>query len=323
MVRVKLFNPATNDQADGGIELLDQWKDSVEYIVWADFESDDPDLERKFQQEYFGLNSLAIDDAQRERHPPKLEWFEDHYFLLLKGLDAKSRTIDFGTIQIAIFVGARFLVTRHSYQSLSVDRVWNSVGEGEISMSSGTAFLCYRIVRAMVDRYTPIVLGLEQRLDEIEKTITEQPDDRLLEELIGANTRLKKLRRIFTYHKEIMSELAEHEGPPFQPKDKHAFQDAYEHMERLASLSGLFQELTVDLINGYISVSAHRLNQIMKTLTLVAVIFLPLTLMVGIYGMNFELMPELHWEYGYFVVLTAMIVVAAGIIWVFHRKRWL
>ena len=151
----------------------------------------------------------------------------------------------------------------------------------------------------------------------------ENPHDELLEALIAYGRNLKRLRRLFNYHQEIFARLSR-KGHPFVGKqERHEFIDAYENTEGLASIATLYKELVDDLMNGYISVTGHRLNQIMKVLTVVTVIFLPLTLVVGIYGMNFENMPELGFEHAYFALLGIMLLIVVGLLLAFRKMRWL
>ena len=166
-------------------------------------------------------------------------------------------------------------------------------------------------------------MALELRLEELEQQMYERPSDRLLEELMETSSRLKKLRRHLNYQQNLMQRLAQPGVPGVPANARHEFTDLFENTERLASLSALYQELINDLISGYISVSSHRLNQIMKVLTIVTVMFLPLGLIVGLYGMNFENMPELHFQYGYFAVLGLMATVVITLLVVFRRMRWI
>jgi len=187
----------------------------------------------------------------------------------------------------------------------------------------GPAHVVYRISRLLTDRYTGIITEMESRLDDLEDEMFENPGDNLLEELVGYGKNLSKLKRIFTYHQNIFSRLAS-KSQPYVPKNgRHEFNDAFEHTERLMTLSTLYKDLTDDLINGYISVTGHRLNQIMKVLTIVTTIFLPLTLLVGIYGMNFEYIPELKVKYAYFVLIGGMVTISTFLLLMFRKLRWI
>lgn len=306
----------------GDAVLLDQWLEERQGFLWLDLGDVEAGRER-WLLERFGFDSLAIDDCLRERHPPKLEWFDDYFFLLLKGFSADTHDADFGVVHISIFVGRDFVVTRHSAMSPSIDKVWSSLERNTLQMHHGPGHLCYRIVRTIIDRYTPIVLGLEERLDELEEIMVEKPTDDMLAELIRYNSRLKKMRRIFSSQALIMDGLRHSESEFLGKAGEHEYNDVFEQMDRLASLSELLQELTVEMIEGYISLSSHRLNGIMKVLTITAVIFLPLTLLAGIYGMNFEYMPELGFGYGYFLVLGVMAAVAGGLLGLFRYLKWI
>lgn len=320
-VRAALIDRSDGSVTFGGAELLEAERGNA--WLWLDLEHFDPVEEHALLEEKLGLDPLAITDAQRERHPPKLEFFATHLFLLLKGLDAESIDINFGTLQLAFFLGDDFLVTRRAGRSVSTERIWRELEHGELDVSRGPAHTLYRICRRIADRYTPIVLTLEERLDELEDEMFREPRDALLAELMNYNGNLKKLRRIFTYQQELMSELSSGNARFLDERGTHEFRDVFEQMERLASLCHLMQELAVDLMNGYLSLASHHLNQIMKVLTIVTVLFLPLGLLAGIYGMNFEHMPELGWRYSYFVALGVMGTILVTLLLAFRRRGWL
>ena len=175
----------------------------------------------------------------------------------------------------------------------------------------------------MVTRYGRILLDLEERLDTVEDILFVDFDEEIMQELVGYNTALRKMRRVLNYHKTVTQALSRH-AVLHQPEHwAEAFEDIATEAERFNSLAELYQNVINDLIEGYISLNGHHLNQVMKVLTVVTVIFLPLTLMVGIYGMNFENMPELKSAYGYFTLLGVMAFLAVGMAYIFRRKHWL
>lgn len=323
MLRVLRYFSADKRHESGGEELLVGWHRDSQDMVWVDFDQEPMSRERNMLERQFHINPLALDDAQRDRHPPKIEWFDDYFFLLLKGFTAETDSIEFAVVHISLFVGRNFLLTRHALRSPSIDKVLERASRNEIDVAKGPDHLCYKIVRGIIDRYTPIVLASEGRLDELEELMLAEPSDDLLAELVSYNSLLKKLRRNFGYQQTVLSELPRSESTIINKKNKHEFQDAFEQMERLASLTAMLQELTRDLIDGYISISSHRLNNIMKLLTIASVIFLPMTFIAGIYGMNFENMPELKTTYGYFFVVGVLVLVAGGLLVAFKKMRWL
>ncbi|MGB8634571.1 MAG: magnesium/cobalt transporter CorA [Rhodanobacteraceae bacterium] len=291
--------------------------------VWIDLSGEDADGHRQFMKRRLHLPRLAIEDAMHERHPPKLEALDDGwFFLLLRGFDAGSTSVKFGTIQLPMFWRDNLLVTRHAKASASIREVEQALSDGSQKPPEGTGALLYAIVRRLLDRYLPILLKLEGRLEEIEDVLLQRPDDRLLSELMEYSSQLKRLRRISAYHEKCFTSLGTHD-PAQHGLRRAQLTDLLEHAERLNSLATLHSEITSNLIDGYLSVSAHRLNNVMRVLTVVTVLFVPLTFIAGVYGMNFEFMPELHWRYSYFVVVGVMLALAISLLLIFRRKNWI
>jgi magnesium transporter len=323
MIRTLLNDPATGRQVAGDLDLFEDWRKNETSILWVDFFEIPEKREEELMKEYFALHPLAIQDAQRERHPPKVESFEDHTFVLLKGLDADTQDIQFGTIQIAIFIGERFVVTRHTGKSPSIEKLWSQAEKDMNVLAAGADSLGVRLSGIVVNRYLPILLALEVRLDELEDEMIAHPDDTLLAELVGHKANLKKLRRIVTYHVQLFQTIKTTIPPGIREELRHELTDVYEHLERTMSLAELYYEISSDLMDGYITLASHRLNHIVKVLTIVTTIFVPLSFMAGIYGMNFSYMPELELRYAYFVLLGVMATTACGLLLVLFRKGWI
>ncbi len=322
MIRASLFDPGAQESTSGGVELIARWKDSKDGIIWLDIEGA-PDDEVRSLLSNFDVHTLAIQDALRPRHPPKLERFENFLFILLRGLDAEASGIDFGVIQLSLFVGERFLLTRHSKPSVSANWLYEEIQQNSKLMRDGPGGLALQISNRLSRRYIEILLELEPRLDEIEEEMFLQPDDNLLSELTRYKSRLRKLTRIANYHKQIAAKLRDYPEPLIGKKFKHEVVDLYEQIERTQSLSNLYYQISIDLTDGYLGLSSHRLNRVMQILTIITVIFVPLTFLAGIYGMNFENMPELSNRMGYFIVIGIMFVVAVLQLLYFRRKRWI
>ena len=325
MIRTMLYRPATGQTLTGAEELLDVWRQEPDTIVWADFFDHPPQAERERLVDGFGLHPLAVQDAQRTRPPPKVEGFCGHVFILLKGLGAASAQapFEFETIQIAMFIGDRFLVTRHSGPSLSIDRLWKALPDDPTALAAGPDAVALRLSRISVDRYLERLLTLEPRLEDLEQEIVAKPRDEVLAELIGYKTTLRKFRRVLVYHVQIFRDLLNAPPPQIRAERVHELTDVYEHQERASSLATLYYEVAADLIDGYISVASHRLNNIIRVLTIITAIFVPLSFLAGVYGMNFENMPELKSRTGYFVLLGVMGSIAAVLLLLFRRRRWL
>ena len=323
MIRTMLYQPATRAVTTGNETQLDDWQQQSDSLLWIDLSDNDPHAELNLLVEHFGLHPLAIHDAQRSRHQPKIESFGDHAFILLKGLGPDRSDFEFETIQIALFVGARFLVTRHSAPSPSIDNLWQTVQQDPALFENGTDSLALRLSRISVDRFLTRLLTLEPRLEDLEQEIVAHPQDGILSELMGYKTNLRKFRRVLMYHQQVFQDLINNPPPQINAKRIHEIKDVYEHQERAGSLATLYYEVSSDLIEGYISLASHRLNNIMRILTIVTAIFVPLSFLAGVYGMNFENMPELKSRSGYFILLSVMGTIAFILLLVFRRRRWL
>ena len=318
-----LYNPATLELKCGAMELLDEWQGRQDTVLWADFWGEEPEQEKRMLTERFGLHPMAVQDAQRARHPPKLEPFDDHVFILLKGLGKETPDFAFDTIQIALFVGKRFLVTRHSDDSPSTNKLWREAQQDKALFARGPDALALRLSRIIVDRYLKKLLTLEPRIEALEQEMVSEPRDEMLAELIGYKTQLRKFRRVFLYQVQMFSKLAAHQPPGISPERLHEINDVHENQDRANSLSTLYYELASDLIDGYISLASHRLNNIIKILTIITAVFVPLSFLAGVYGMNFEYMPELHSKSGYFILLGVMAGIVTVLLLVFRRWRWI
>lgn len=323
MIRALLYDKGRNETVVGGIGLHEKWRLIPDSVLWLDIEGEQVETESNLLRDTLGLHPMALQDAQRMRHPPKLEAYDDFTFLLLKGLSADADGLHFSTIQFAIFIGDRLMVTRRTGNSPDTDTLFKSASKDCRYFEKGPAGLAMRLPRLLADRYLKVLLDLEPRLEEIEDEILQRPDDKLLAELLNYKTELKKFRRLFLYQQQVFHELKTGQFPFVTDSITHEIIDVYEQLERVSSLANLYHELATDLAEGYISVASHHLNQIMKVLTVVMSIFVPLSFLAGIYGMNFENMPELHSQSGYFILLGTMLTIALILITIFRRIRWL
>jgi len=306
----------------GGEELFDVWKSRPGSLLWLDIEGVGSDSDMDMLGQKFGLAEADVADAFRIRHPPAFEGEGERLFLLLKLLDADSHTLDFSTQQMAMFADRDFVITRHDSRSNYLLMLREKIRNGGIEFESPHQVVA-GLARRMVDRYGKVLLDLEDRLDTVEDVLFVEFDEELMQELVGYNTALRKMRRILNYHMAVTQRLSTYAEVQQLGEWAEEYEDVATQAERFNSLAELYQNVINDLIEGYISLNGHNLNQVMKVLTVVTVIFVPLTLLVGIYGMNFENMPELKSPYGYFTLLGVMAFLATGLFYIFRRKHWL
>ncbi|MCP5019932.1 MAG: magnesium transporter CorA family protein [Ketobacter sp.] len=321
MIRVKWLHNA--DIADGGRDLISQWQQQGG-VIWVDI-SDEPDADEAKLLTSLGCHMLAVQDAQRQRHPPKFEDFEDNTFVLYRGFESFEKDVSIKHVQVSFFISKNCLITRRNGVSYGVESLWNA-SEDLPKFLHSPAILFTRIVNQSLAQYTKRMLELEDVISQMEDEMLDSPTDSLMQRFVMYRSRLRKLNRVFGYHEKVFGAIIKESTPVLDMSDAtlyHPMQDVYDKCERLYSLTTLYYEQCGDLIDGYISLTSHQLNKTMQALTVITAIFVPLGLLSGIYGMNFENMPELHSQNGYYILLGVMATVAITLLIFFRRRRWL
>lgn len=321
MIRTQLLT-TNGDWLTGNEELISRWREDQCGYIWIDLEGERPADEKTILQS-LDCHQLAIEDVQRYRHPPKTETFDNHTLILYRGLSEFKKDLTFKQMTIALFAGDRCIISCHQRPSRGVNYYWEHAQQDGLLVSPG--LLAAKIMRFSVGCYLDSILEFEPFLNEMEDSMQEKPNDEIMRELIAYKSRLRKLKRIFSYHERLVTNLLKDIPQRLIEEDgdiEHGLQDLFERCERLNSLCTMYYEICGDLINGYLSISSHQLNNTMKVLTIITAIFVPLTFIVGVYGMNFEYIPELHWHYGYFYIWAAMLVFV-GAATAFAYKKWL
>ena len=323
MIKSMLISPNSKTIV-GGAELIDQWQNDDQATLWLDL--DNVDLaEEKALLKRLNCHPLAIEDTQRERHPPKIELFDDYIYLLYRGIVAKDDGLRFEHLQISLFIGQRILITRHPKSSLAINSMFNLASEKYLKR--GPAHLAIKLFHSSCGFYLKELFTFEAELEKIEDKFLYSGNDKMMRQITSYRSQLVKIRRTFNYHVsigEILKAYVEDQDTSLiDSKESHNVNDLRERLDRLLSLSQMYYDICGDLINGYMSVTSHQLNATMRVLTVITALFVPLTFLAGIYGMNFEYIPELKAENGYFILLGVMFVISALLLVLFKKKRWL
>jgi magnesium transporter len=322
MIRALLLS-ADGKYSEGSEELVKQWTDQPDSVIWLDIQSEvTPEVRTLLGS--FGCNELAITDCSRTRHPPKVENFDTNCFILFRGISQLDDALTLVPQQLGMWVGRNYLITVHRGHSVSVEYFLKDAVARNLPQSPSV--LAIRLLHYASGRYLEKLMTAEARIGDLEDELLGDRCNEALKELVAYRTRLRKLRRIFDYHHR-MAETIMNNGVPFldagDSDTHHVQRDLYDRCERLSSLCALYYELCGDLVDGFISLSSHQLNNTMKILTIITAIFVPITFIAGLYGMNFVNMPELQHQNGYYIVLGIIVAVAAAMILLFKRIRWL
>lgn len=278
------------------------------------------------------IHPLAVEDIWNDIGIPKVEDFGDYVQLVMHGVreeDVEGRDIPLALTELDVLIGRNFLVTHaHDEQVCAVGPVLAEIQRNARLLKKGPAWVAHSILDRMVDEYLPVVNRYEDQITSIETLILEgeaRAEDReMMRRILRIKRSLQMLRRTTLSQREILSRLARAEFDEI-PRDAVPFyRDVYDHFTRVAELVDGYRELASSLLDAHFSIQSQQMNEVMKRLTLISTIMLPLTVVAGIYGMNFKkVFPELEWEYGYFWALGLMAAIAIGITLWFRSKKWL
>lgn len=307
-----------NREAVIGAPLKDLRLEDYEW-VWVDFDTPTPE-ESSLLETYFRFHPLAVEDCLHILQRPKLDYYEDLQFLVLHGLDPDSLQ----AAEVDLFLSPSLFVSFHMKPMMEMDEAWERVskhaGSGKVR-ENGPTFAAYTVMDKLVDQYFPSLFAIEDELADIESQSGEESVEDLMQQVFELRSKLLKLRRTVVPMRDLLYRVVNSQH--VQRHGHHAyFSDIYDHLLKLADMIEADREMTADLRDSYISLNSNRMNNIMKTLTVITTIFMPLTLIAGIYGMNFDHMPELHWRYGYGLVLLLMFVLGGGMVLWFMRRGW-
>jgi magnesium transporter len=307
------------------VEQVDPaWLDPASGVtLWVDFSAPSPD-ETRLLADVFHFHELSIEDAVTEIHHPKIESYPTYLYLILHGIDFKAKEHCFRTIDVDFFLGTNYLVTVHAGISRSIVRVTDICRKNSGALSEGPAALMHRIVDTMVDNYRPEVDKLGNRLDKMEKEIFQHPDPHLARRILDFKRDVSSLRRVVLPQRDAVGRLARREFPIISEPLSYRFRDVYDHLVRLSDEAMYFQDRISSLLDAHLAAVSNALNGVMKVLTIMSTIFIPLSVVVGLYGMNVELpVFPAGQKAQFWWIVALMALLSAVMLWFFRRRKWL
>ncbi|MEZ5284346.1 MAG: magnesium/cobalt transporter CorA [Vicinamibacterales bacterium] len=291
-------------------------------VTWVDVQGYGDEAAVRAIGAHFELSPLALEDAINAPQRPKSEIYSGYHLVISRVPIVDGQHLRMP--QVCFVVGERVLV---SFQERPLglfdpvrERLRLRVGP---MRRAGSDYLCYALIDTMVDRYYPVVEALSNELDDIEDSLLEDAESDVLARLRTVRRRLVLVRRIGAPQREMVASLQRDPSQWVSPQVREYLRDTQDHISQIVELIEASREMATALADELLSLVGQKTNEIMKVLTLMASIFIPLTFIAGIYGMNFENMPELHEPRGYFFVLAVMAVVAGGMLWYFYRRGWM
>ena len=272
----------------------------------------------------FSLHPLMLEDIATLGQRPKLEDDGDCLFMTLRMLYRRKPAGDFIAEQVSIVLGNHYVLTFQEQEGDVFDAIRERIrtGKGRIR-KMGAAYLAYALLDAIVDNYFVVLEDLDERIEQIQDAVLDASTSTTLRSLHVMKRELIFLRKSVWPLRELVSEFRESESPLIGEALGPYLRDVYEHTVQIMDTVESLRDLLNGALDVYVSTVGNRLNEIIKVLTMIATIFIPLTFLAGVYGMNFKVMPELEWRYGYFVILGLMVAVAIVMVFFFKRRRWL
>ena len=298
-------------------------KEIPEATHWIDLE--DPTVkEATILEDPFHFHPLAIEDCLSEVHHPKIDDYEAYIFAILHGIRFDAPTDSFITRELDIFLGPNYLITHHNGPMRSISAVREQCNKNlQASLPRGVDFLLHAILDQMFEHYFPSLDAIEDKIQLVQIEVFENPSRETLDRIFALKKDVMQLRRICLPQREIINRLARADFKVVSARASVYFRDIYDNLYRIVEGSMSYQDMTQSTMDAYLSAVSNRLNETMKRLTVISAVLMPLTVITGIYGMNFEFMPEIHWRFGYPFALGLMVAAAGSLLWFMKRKNWI
>ena len=294
-------------------------------LVWVDLHAPTPE-EAAVLLRVFRFHPVSVEDALEDVLHPKVDDYGEYLYVVLHGVLA-DKILEDGTVEmheVDFFLGRNFLVTHREQQSLSVEKTWERVKRQPELFVGGTDFVFQAVVEQMVDRYMPVIDGLDERIDGLQDQVFRgNAGPGALERIFDFKRTTLKLRRTIHPQREVIRNLSAGQYPLISREVQILLRDVYDHLFTVAELIETYRDLLAGALDAHLSVSSNRMNEVMKTLTIITTILMPMSVLSGIYGMNFDLIPLAKQPWGFFGVTALMVALGTGMIVYVRHRRWL
>ena len=291
-------------------------------VLWVDFSAEPLVAVEPQLRDTFGFHVLAIDDALREVHVPKIDDWGDYLYAVVHGVIFDQKSLALTTRELDIFLGRNYLVTHHRQSIDAVERVWRHVCNEHRRLEHGPDYLLYLLLDTLTADYMPTIDALDATLDALETSVFTRLTPHTLSTIFAVKRAVLHLRRIIGPQREVLNKLARDDYQIIDPEDRVYFRDVYDHLVRLVDLNETLRDLTSGALDMYLSVTSNRLNEVMKVLTVISALFMPISFVVGFFGMNFSGLPfDNHWLLA--GALGMVVVTPLVMLYWFTRRGWL
>lgn len=274
---------ATDDMAKARKELK-----NPESLVWVDLNDESIVDTRHILTDDFKFHPLSVDDALVETHIPKIDDWEDYLYLSIIAVKPDQPLEDLDkSLEMDVFLGKNYIVTYHPEEIHAIDLVWGNFQRDERRLLRGSNYILYHIIDELANDYMTMIDQIDMDVESIEDKLIEKPDNKLLQQIFSIKRSLLNLRRIVAPQREVLNKLSRGDFAVIGQKERMYYRDVYDHLVRVHDITESLRDLVTGALDTYLSVVNNRLNDIMKTLTIITTIFMPLSFLTGFFGMNF------------------------------------
>lgn len=307
------------------VEQIFAYRDSPT-VTWINIEGLHDVATLEALGKHFGFHPLTLEDVLNCGQRPKLEDYGEYHFMIMKSLIAGDVL---ETEQISFFLGANYVITLQEVPGDSFEPVRERIRRGKgLIRKSRPDYLVYALIDALVDEFFPVLEKYGERIETLESELLANPTPETIQEIHRVKRELLLLRRAAWPERDVIAAMQREESDVIRPETQVFLRDCYDHTIQVIDMIETFRDLAAGMLDVYLSSVSNRMNEVMKVLTIISTIFIPLNFIAGVYGMNFHTersrmnMPELDWRWGYPFALTLMLTVAGLLVFYFRRKRW-
>ncbi len=294
-------------------------------LLWVDFQGSPPEEDEPILRKTFGFHPLAIDDALEETHVPKIDDWGTYLYIVLHALQLDHQEgPHMDTFELDIFIGSNYIVTHHDQPIEAIDRVWSAAQRDQRHLKYGPDHLLYRLADEVVASYMPVVEGLDQAIDRVEAQLFDRPSPDTLEKIFAIKRAVLHMRRVIGPQREVLNKLARDDYQVIDSQARVYFRDVYDHLVRLHDISESIRDLVGGTLDTYLSVVNNRMGEVMKTLTIITTLFMPLSFIASFFGMNFflPLVPISSWmSRPVFLIVLCLIAITPMVMYQWMRRR--
>lgn len=322
MIKSFVFSGGKLVGEDPGLDFIKTMLFDEDAQIWVDLEAPSPEEARSVLEQIFNFHPLAIEDCIAVTEQPKIDDYEKYLFTVIHGLNVSPQN-KVETLELNMFIGRNFLVTHHDKKISSINQTMERIKKNAVAVAKASDRLTYTILDLLFDHYEPAMESIASEIAELEKDVLGTRSKDILANVLSLKTEVRNFRQLVNPQREVISRLARGEFKLIRPHLLPYYRDLLDRLKRVSDLSEYYRETLTNILQIHLNLQQMEVNRVIKILTILATLSLPIVVITSFYGMNFQNMPELHWKFPYLWILSLTFLSSGLIYWFLRFKRWL